>query len=87
MHNSKVTNFYTVTKDFYWNLMLFFWTFFSSNNPKKFQDLDKIIKQNKNVPRKVSWAPKRHIKLTYEGSCNTEDEDLSCNCLSFILVV
>ncbi len=37
---------YNVTKDFYLQSMLFFWTFYSSKNPKNVSHLHKNIEQH-----------------------------------------
>ncbi|MGL5643156.1 MAG: hypothetical protein ACRCW3_00020 [Metamycoplasmataceae bacterium] len=53
-------NIYNVAKALYFRKMLFFWTFYSLNNPKIVHNCFQIIN--------VSWASTHHMGMISEGS-------------------
>ncbi len=50
--------------------MLFFWTFYSLNNPEAAQMYSTAASI---IIRNVSWAVNKHIRMISEGLCDTKD--------------
>ncbi len=82
---------FRILQKIYFKLMLFFWTFYSFNNPEKYIPLKYLVAQLFSILiiliiiRNIARAPNQHIKKISKGSCDTEDGSNGCWKSSFAI--